>query len=387
MVKNAQLCPFYTTRAKTVVTSSSALMNTYEATGPAELKRTFKAREFCPYEALVLSLKEADIAVVTYNYILNEFMRSLLLRRMAARPSELILMIDEAHNLPRLASNLDDISVKTIARAAEEARKYGLYELADKIDALHEKLVQMPIDEEVEVDRKLLSELNVQEIINAARYVQELKLWSSTVPSSYLQVLGDFLGSTLRENSLLLMTLQGTKRRLEAVNLNPLKTTKALFESVYSSISMSGTLSPSEVYAKIAGLPENTLSIRVGYPFSSHNMRVYGVTDISTRYEERKEELYLGIYNVLSSTARSLSILGQFQLGYGTGVFFASHDLLDSFMGFLSQRHLKLPWEEILTEKRNMDSDTIKELFNQFVGAASTSSALLLAVQGARPAQ
>lgn len=189
-------------------------------------------------------------------------------------------MIDEAHNLPRMASNIEEISLKTMTRAAGEATKYGLRELADKISSLHEKLIQMPANEEVEVNRKLFSELSVQEIINAARYVQELKLWGSTVPVSYLQVLGDFLGSAISEESLLLLTLEGAKRRLEAVNLNPMKTTKTLFESVYSSISMSGTLSPSEVSLKIVGLPENTLSVRLGYPFLSHNLKVYGVTGI-----------------------------------------------------------------------------------------------------------
>lgn len=87
------------------------------------------------------------------------------------------------------------------------------------------------------------------------------------------------------------------------------------------------------------------------------------------------------------SIGRNLPILSQFHVGYGTGIFFASHDLLDSFNLFLSHRNLRLPWEETLTEKRNMDSYEIRELFNRFVEVAAKSSALLFAVQGARPAQ
>ena len=86
----------------------------------------------CPYELNKLILKEAKVVIVPYVYFFEEFIRKFMLGRMCVSLDKVIVVVDEAHNLPDWSRNAasESLTIETINRAVVESNKYGL-QLAD----------------------------------------------------------------------------------------------------------------------------------------------------------------------------------------------------------------------------------------------------------------
>jgi len=86
----------------------------------------------CPYELNKLMLKEAKVVIVPYVYFFEEFIRKFMLGRMDTSLDKVIVIVDEAHNLPDWARSAasESLTIETINRAVVESNKYGL-QLAD----------------------------------------------------------------------------------------------------------------------------------------------------------------------------------------------------------------------------------------------------------------
>ena len=68
-----------------------------------ELMEYGRKYRICAYEVNKMLARKADIIIAPYIYIFDEFLRESFLANFRYPPEESILIIDEAHNLPRIA--------------------------------------------------------------------------------------------------------------------------------------------------------------------------------------------------------------------------------------------------------------------------------------------
>jgi len=256
----------------------------------------------------------------------------------------------------------------------------------------YKELTEMQLEEgEAILDQAMFEGLKPADLYNIGRHVQEQKLFAGKVPASSLLTLVDFLSTTMEKDVMLALTTAGERRFIEVTALNPSRITKPVFKDAYASVAMSGTLSPLEAYVKMTAMPDDTLALKVPYPFPPENLRVLLTKGVSTRLEERNATLYHKIYRLLNAIEPNAGA------PFGAAAFFASHELLKQFIDFLSNysfvtdflgsSSLKLTWSDIFVEQQFMAVDEIHRLFMNFVDAASRGRALLLAVQGGRLAE
>src|SRR5439155_8809903 len=77
----------------------------------------------CPHKVAMDAASRANLVVCDYNYLFSEILERFL-PRLGRSLDELVVIVDEAHNLPdRIRDHLGgDLSVPDLLKAAKEAR-------------------------------------------------------------------------------------------------------------------------------------------------------------------------------------------------------------------------------------------------------------------------
>jgi len=83
--------------------------------------------QICPYELNKLLVKDASIVVVPYVYVFENMIRNMLFDWLSVDEKDVILIVDEAHNLPDYVRDLFSIqlSVWMLQNCVIESDKYG----------------------------------------------------------------------------------------------------------------------------------------------------------------------------------------------------------------------------------------------------------------------
>src|SRR5216110_3876693 len=114
----SRTCSFFTRDNSAVV--AAVLQRTLHV---QELVRASSACRVCPHRVAMDAAAQSRLVVCDYNYVFSDI-RGRFLPRLGRSLEDLILIVDEAHNLPdRIRAHLvGDLSVLDVLRAAKEAR-------------------------------------------------------------------------------------------------------------------------------------------------------------------------------------------------------------------------------------------------------------------------
>jgi len=368
---------------------------------PAEFRQLCRTRGLCSFDVVSTALPYAKVVTLPYHYLFNPWMRNYLLGRVHRTLGQEILIVDEAHNVPRIAAQSESmsLSLSTVEKAAKESREHGFHEISDVCRSIHcyFSQLEMPSEDEniricltdfeiaVVKDKRSNSEMNrvIRAVLSAGEVIQQVKLMNGQAPTSYLHSVGRFLSqaeSRLWDPTYIAVQSRdidrgGNERRhLELIQLLSRRATENVFSSVFSSLSMSGTLQPFHVYSHIIGLPSDALGVALPYPFPRSNALVLISNDVSTRQKERNRETFAKVVRMVAE-ASNLS-------PGNVAVFLASHEVLNELINIGAESLLKADFE-VLTERRYMPSSEIDQLYRSFL-RPSNSRKILLAVQGGR---
>ncbi|MEM1977083.1 MAG: hypothetical protein QXX29_04215, partial [Nitrososphaerota archaeon] len=138
----------------------------------AEVKEVARRLPACPHDCLVASLPAVRSVAATHMQ-LNAI--GWLLAKWRARRERVILVLDEGQHVVRNALSMvkDSMSLKTVLRAAKEARRYGFKDLAEELEEAVEEYGRMlPENGEVEVEDLLPA---ADELALAGDEIQEAK--------------------------------------------------------------------------------------------------------------------------------------------------------------------------------------------------------------------
>jgi DNA excision repair protein ERCC-2 len=340
----------------------------------------------CPYKVAVEAAKGAEVVVCDYNILFNKRNRSL--DRQGLDPGDLIVVVDEAHNLPDRIRDAAGgrvthaLLTQAVAEMTQEDPElaHGLKALVKVFDELiggtdegAERQVTGP-DLNEPLAKALTSALvprtldqYLEELAKAAREV----VGSVEGRSATLEVV-DFLAAWKQPEK---ETLRVVERKdppaLRITLLDPSSVSGPMFEAVHAAVLMSGTLYPMELTADMLGVPPAS-RILESYPspFVAERRRVLLLRGVSTRYKDRGEAMYGRIAGAIHETARATP--------GNIAVFFTSYKMRDE----IADRLPKRMGRELIFETRDMSKGEKDRLVARLKRHEKRGGALLLAVMG-----
>lgn len=301
IIAREAMCPDHTShvagwrRSRVASVARALLGDVLHVQEVVDLARRFKV---CPYETALEAARRADVLVCDYNYLFSP-QRRRLLRSLGAGLGDVIVVVDEAHNLPSRAR--EALSCRMTAEALElMAKTLGSGKAARSMASIarvlraESKVVggesKVPMDF---LDR-LLSRYSptsgvrypskeVAAILEKAR--SDLPLCQRSLVDEVAQVLKKW-----REPDRLRILSPRGGGCLALVALDPRPVTRPVFRGVRAALLMSGTLHPGEMYVDILGIPPER-SIMGSYvpDFPSENRLLLASKDLSSSYRERPE--------------------------------------------------------------------------------------------------
>jgi len=401
-LKAREQCPYYRSMEEKIERFEEVQLHV--ASGPytaSEIQEICRMEGFCPYELAKSLLGEVDVAALSYMYVFDPVIRSAFLKSLERPLNEIVLVVDEAHNLPNAAVEMasDRLSIFAVRQAEREAKEHDYKDAAvfcRRFRALIEEMA-MRIEGERYIPPDLLIETirakaGIKAPLSFFDYLHDTGnaikrdlLAHGKYPRSYVHRAGEFLLRWLETSSdasfTHVMSKYTTKigeasARLEVVALDPSKITKPVFSSVYCSVNMSGTLEPLGSYIKITRLPEKTIQKAVPSPFPKEHILPLVCCGVTTAMKYRTKNMYR---KLVKRIAEAIRYTPEGNVGIFTASYEVSQGLLDAGIEGVTEKRF-------FVEHRGMMSKENDQLIKQFKSHAE-KGAVLLGVEGGRASE
>ncbi len=386
-LKKDERCDYYkNVRKRTLSGNARGVMERIkeEPMHSEEISRLCSRNMLCPYEVCVEVGKHATVVVCDYFHVFSPKVRQAFFLKLNKNLHNSILIIDEAHNLPDrvrklLSHKLTEYSLK---RAVKEANFLGYDTLSDDfrnmIKTLKEIGEGMNEGDEKTVGREEFMnslvdrvERDYTEFTDSVDDLGEEVLKFPNRHRSYAKWISRFLerwcgGDTgyariLRRDAVF---------SLSYTCLDPSISSSEIFREAYSSIFMSGTLVPLDMYSDVLDLkPDRTVLREYPSPFPRENRLMIIVPGVTTRYSRRSDFMYRKYAHIIDRTVK--------EIPGNAAIFFPAYRILDSVREHLVRLN---PEKEILVERQEMKKEDRIQLYNRLVNSG-TKGALLLGVQ------
>ncbi len=337
-----------------------------------------KKAGFCPYEISTYLAKDSVVIVADYFHVFSPPVQEIFLRRVDAHLEEIILIIDEAHNLPSRVRELlsEKLTITKIERAIKEAEKFEYPGIAEDLKALNDivKEVGFKYREEAFIAKEEINEKLEERGISIDAFIEDLELCAKDVRTkrkiSYCGSIARFLKAWENEGKEYARILKRKDNSIEIkyLCLDPAVITQDIINSCWSVIAMSGTLTPCDMYRDLLGFDaERTIIKQYPSPFPKENRLNIIVPSVTTRYSKRNELEYKRIGNIVINIIKVTP--GR------VAVYFPSYELLQKISKYIGNID-----RQIFVEKKGASKEERTRLLKVFL---STEKAILLAVQGA----
>jgi DNA excision repair protein ERCC-2 len=378
-------------------------------------------KKICPYEINKILMRESRLVVVPYIYVFDLMIRNMLFDCLSVPEDDMILVVDEAHNLPDYIRDLysAQLSMYMLNSCIFEAEKYGDPSMVDGrssvsefckilieiVNDLRDTYVYGILENGIrtgavknndafipshELETEILSRLKITsktlhdiigDLTAYGEKIQEYRQKDGKLPRSYLHKLGLFLDFWIslemdQYSKLIVDASVGKNPRIEAFCLDPSVGTDIL-RDFHSSIHMSGTLEPLEEYRDSMGLSDKTELISYPSPFPIENRKIFFVRDVTTKYDEvlKDDKIIERMMNHVTNVCNSFP--------KNTMVFFPSFNIMSMFRH--NEEICKIN-RCIYFEEQEMSQMALMDLVSDFKeqGNGEGSGAALFSVMGGR---
>ncbi|MDI6730020.1 MAG: helicase C-terminal domain-containing protein [Candidatus Altarchaeum sp.] len=342
-----------------------------------ELKDFCARNLICPHKTAIDAISKANIIICDYNYLFTDILETVL-EKTHKSIGDLILIIDEAHNLPdRLRDHLSgELTLNLIEEAAKEINPVDkkIYLHLKNVDRFFDNFIQrMPENTEKNINREdittgveqvlqesLGDNISYLEFVGALKdagvELAEKKQYEEKKKSSITSVMEFFENwntmfpcSRVYKNNI--------TPTLSFRLLDPSVLSESIISNAHATILMSGTLYPVEMYADILGAKHSLLK-QYDSPFPSENKIVLVTKKLTTLYTERSDLMY-------SNIAEKISKIHDAVKG-NIAVFFPSYSLMDEiYKKFESHPDFEIQnkTNDIILEKKYMSKSAKDELY------------------------
>ena len=355
-------------------------------------------RGVCPHKAALEVAEDADVVVCDYNYLFAPDIAEKILEKIETGLEDLIVIVDEAHNLPdRIRNNLSNTLRMSTVTSAARAIKYEDREMHGnlvELENIFTKLVKKAsanngveiaverdfLEEEIEkVLRRRIDRINYDEFVKRLHSIAEdfenKKEKEREEVQRNIITVAEFLDEwRTRERCVRIFSLaQRDNPALYFKLLDPSVISEQKFARAHSTILMSGTLCPTSMYADVLGATQDRIKGKEIFmreyksPFPEENRKIVITEELTTKYTERGEEMYRRVAAKIGEVARYVR--------GSMAVFFPSYALLNSISAYLPGDVSR----RAMVERRKMSKREKNELYELL---RDTDGGILLAVQG-----
>jgi len=376
-------CEYLTDNTEAVARINSEILHVQELTDIATSLGT------CPHKAALDAAEHSDVIICDYNYIFSDDISSNILSRMNVNLEDLILIVDEAHNLPDRARAIltDSITLNSITRAERDLRSVSRY-LSSILGEISQE-VQIMLGDLKENSERSVSRQQLIELVNRVlshsldrkmdydAFVSELMRAGDIVikesnSPSVVDTAMFFSGwKSGGKETVYIASNRAGSRYLSYTLLDPSVLTGDIFTEVDSAIIMSGTLYPLEMYRDLLGLGDRVVMKEYASPFPPENRRIVVAQGVTTEYRKRSKRMYQAYANRIAAMGRSIP--------GNIAVFFPSYYLLDQVSERLSLFTLS---KSFIIERQEMGKNERDHVLRELENSRSRNGAILLGVMG-----
>jgi DNA excision repair protein ERCC-2 len=345
-------------------------------------------KKMCAYELSLGMAKDAVVLIGDYNYLFNPFVQSTILNKLEKEVEDIILVVDEGHNLPNRISEMLSTSLSSfmIKNAIQEAKKYnygGLISWLQELMGILTTLADFP-ERDFEREKKI-EKNNFMNLVKAKvdydDLINELELAADEVRKkqqrSFLGGIVTFLESWKSDEEGYMRYIAekqskfGPQTSLHHACLDPSILSKDIFKRVDCGIIMSGTLKPTFMYKDVLGI-ERGVEKEYNSPFPPENKLTIIVPETSTKYSLRGDVMF-GRISERCSTMINL-------IPGNVALFFPSYDVRDQISRKIASSK-KMFWE-----KPEMSKEEKESFLDEFKKVKDVGG-VLLGVSGANFAE
>jgi len=271
---------------------------------PDEVFAEARAAEVCPFEVQLELAERADVIVGDYNYV---FEPAAALRHLEREGLDrVILLVDEAHNLPDRARNIFSPAI------AEEELKAVYQECLSQSGPPFDSIA-LAVEEWLGILHRLAAELPAGEAIaeiapRVADLQTPLEDWQGPflsylawkrerkhfapedkiVALSFAMIRFAAVLRLLGPGFSCVIDRRGESLRLRILCLDPARAVGRIFRATRSTIFISATLSPREMFEKSLGLEAGRVQmISLPPPFPAENRKILILPHVRTSYKAR----------------------------------------------------------------------------------------------------
>ena len=354
-----------------------------------ELQKLCMTAGVCPHKAAQEAMADANVVVCDYNYIFEDIAGPIL-EKAGKGLNDLLLVVDEAHNLPdRIRDNLSvELTAYGLSEAVREAGGTGMrgfrYTRALKkaLDAWAGKLVD---NGEEYLDKARLEDVlenAFSEVLGEKDTLEAYIKWLGDLGAgavkagaerSFALELADFLDRWASiERGVARIFSKGAQGSwtLRLAYLEAETAGGPVFSRVGAAVLMSGTLCPPGMYADVLGVPEERRMERIYVtPFPKDNRKILGLRGITTQYTRRDDAMYEDYAIRLAAIAGAVP--------GNVAAFFPSYRYMEDVAARLEG---KLTKKELMIEARSMTKRDRENVVGRL--RQKRPACLMLAVQG-----
>ncbi len=329
----------------------------------------------CPYEIAVLSARKARVIVTDYFYLFNPGVRDVFLQKVGKDLSQSIVIVDEAHNLPDRIKDLASsrLSTRVLARARAEAEKWG--EEFPELLALEAAINRLAEDVDSDEERYVTKQ-DLRKALSVTYDAEALRDAGDTIRAeqqrSYIGSVGDFLleWDGADEGFARILTRYPDAAVLSYRCMDPGIVSGPVIKGTYSTILMSGTLTPTVMYAELLDVPLNAEEYTFRSPFPDEHRLTLVVPQTTTKYQARSDEMFAAQGRLL---ARMVDAVPGNSI-----VFFPSYSLRDKVVRTMQS----LTSKPVFLEVQGMAKGDREEVLRKFSGYKDSGAVLAAVMSG-----
>jgi len=342
------------------------------------------SHKLCAYELSLAMAQKSRIIIADYYYVFHPKISEMFLKRTNLDLTKCIVVVDEAHNLPMrirdLASNR--ITSNILSMAIKEAKKHKYESTIEYLVIIQDILNKLATELTMGVEKSVSQDVFVSAITKHIDYDQliaDLDFIADAIRNSqrqsYIGAVAAFLehwkGPTDSFVRIIKLIDNRGKPNLVLSNncLDPSVVSGDVINNAYSTILMSGTLTPTAMYRDLLGFTD---SIEATYPspFPEHNRLNMVLPRTTTKFTARSEAQYQTIAQICAQITD--------EVPGNSLLIFPSYAIRDNVYKFFAS----LGKKTCMLEKPSLTKDEKEQLLTNFKEYQKSGAVMLAVASG-----
>jgi DNA excision repair protein ERCC-2 len=347
-----------------------------------------RQEKLCPYEISTALARDAKVIIADYYYIFHPKISDAFFNKTGKKLENSIVIVDEGHNLPNRIRNLytQKMSTLILSRAIHEAKKFKFHELVPKLKEISEIIESLSFK---------LNDNKNEILITKEEFIKKIE----QIDDDYDQLISDleFAADEIREKqrssyigsiSIFLSGWIGPDKgfsRILGINkykdktnimlsyrcLDPSLASTVVVEHSISTILMSGTLTPTDMYRDLLGFPQKrTEQKEFGSPFPKKNKLTLIIPETTTKFTARDEKQFQDIAKICSNITNLIK--------GNSAIFLPSYFLMDRVNRYFSE----ISEKRIIREIPGLTKEGKHDLLEEFKSQSKEGAVLLGVASG-----